>query len=489
MLKAKIKRLSLYIKKQVYIEKQKYYMYKINNTCDSKKKWKVVDEVLGKPTKITNISSVNSKNGSLVYDTREIANTFNEYFVNISQDLLVNKEHSSIASNEKRKLLFESSTINTAFFDPTNPMEILNIVRCLKNSSSKDYDGISSVFIKSIIYFIIDVFVYVCNFCIRQSYFPSELKTAIVIPLFKKGDKTDLNCYRPISLLSTISKIFEKMLKCRIVSFIQKNNILSDKQFGFREKMSTEDALLNFLEPVYRNINEKRKVAAIFIDITKAFDTVNHSILLKKLCNVGFRGHTLNMLQSYLLNRTQMVKIGNVLSNEMQLNVGVPQGSVLGPILFLVYIESIFHIKLRGQITAFADDMALVYSAANNNFLMDHINEDLATLRKWFASHEMILSIKTQIMFFNLVNSFVPLNSFIYHSLSCDKTSCNDLCLKLNTVNEFKYLGITLDSKLSWKNHICNLKNSLIHSTRKLYLLRHVASSPLLKLVYHALIH
>ena len=143
---------------------------------------------------------------------------------------------------------------------------------------------------------VIDVLVYVINLCIGQGYFPSELKTAIVIPLFKKDDKTDPNCYRPISILSTLSKVFEKILKSRIVSFMEKNNVLSDRQFGFRKNLSAEDALLDFLELVYNNINEKRKVAAIFIDITKAFDTVNHTILLKKLCNVGFRDHTLKLL-------------------------------------------------------------------------------------------------------------------------------------------------------------------------------------------------
>lgn len=330
----------------------------------------------------------------------------------------------------------------------------------------------------------------VINLCLTEGVFPESLKTAVVIPIFKKGDSLDPNCYRPISLLTVPSKIFEKIIKTRLVTFMETNNIISRNQFGFRKGLSTEDALVNFMTPVYEHMNNGNKVGALLIDITKAFDTVNHNILLHKMYCMGIRGTSYSLIKSYLRERTQMVKIQNEFSSEIHLNVGVPQGSVIGPILFLFYIESIFKINLHGEITAFADDMALVYNGPSFRHVSSYIESVLQTLRKWFTVHEMVLSDKTKIMYFDLTGNIPYAPPIIYHGLKCDSNNliCDNSCIVINVVNDFKYLGIILDSKLNWKEHVENLKRSLIIANRKIYHLRCHSTKAILKLVYHSLI-
>ena len=263
--------------------------------------------------------------------------------------------------------------------------------------------------------------------------------------------------------------------------------LISDSQFGFRKSLSTEDALLDFLTPVYTHMNTGKKVAALFIDITKAFDTVNHNILLNKLYDFGFRGNMHDFLKFYLKNRSQKVKIRDTLSNNLPINVGVPQGSVLGPVLFLLYIESIFHLNLIGRITAFADDLALSYVGHSYLNLKQQISDDLKLLRKWFIMHDMVLSAKSKVMFFDTSGN-IPIRGVKYHSLNCDNLSCNTFCLDIESVSVFKYLGVQVDNQLNWKTHLEKLKKSLILANIKIYRLRTYVSREILKMVYFSLV-
>jgi len=382
-------------------------------------------------------------------------------------------------------------------------IEVVKIINSLKNSNSCGIDNISNALLKKIAFNISDVLAYLFNFSIFSGIFPNDLKSAVVIPLFKKGERDKKQNYRPISLLPTIAKVSEKAVKKRMLEYLVKISFLSPKQFGFKEGTSTEDALLDFLSYINKGLDDKMICASFFVDITKAFDMVNHEILLQKLYSLGFRGFILNWFSSYLKNRMQRVKIETTLSDPATINLGVPQGSVLGPILFLVYVNSIFIQNFRGKLTAFADDIAISYTSPNNFSLVCDINHDSEVLRKWFANHKLRISSKTKIMLFSLSSQDPPDFEFFYHDQCCKRfnlsspdpishrsqSPCNENCFKIEVVKSFKYLGITLDSKLNWHEHTNSLKLYFRSLTRKFYQLSKICSTNVLKMCYFGLFH
>lgn len=369
-------------------------------------------------------------------------------------------------------------------------MELYKLIIQLDNSHSKTHLGISNFVLKKIALNVVDILTVVFNRCIAEGTFPSALKIAEVIPLFKKGDRKNMDNYRPISMLSVFSKIFEKAIKTRMLGYLNKISFFSDLQFGFRNGRSTEDALLNFCSGIYKGLNNKLKNAALFIDIKKAFDSVNHGILLDKLFTAGFRGNTFKLFSSYLTGRKQNVRINGIHSNLKDICLGVPQGSVLGPVLFLIFFNSLFLQKFKGKLTAFADDVGCSYTANTVFDTVCDINFDLDILRKWFSAHKLLLSEKTKVMFFSLSGSVPLVDNLYYHCASCsnlDSYVCAPGCFKIDTVESFKYLGVTIDVKLNWSEHTLNLKKYFYTVIRQFYHLRNFCSPNLLTMIYYGL--
>ena len=224
------------------------------------------------------------------------------------------------------------------------------------------------------------------------------MKKTKVIPLFKSGNKMLLNNYRPASVLPLFSKILEHLVYNRVLSFIQKHNILYSNQFGFRKNYSTNMALIMLIDKIMSHINNGDLVIGIFIDLTKAFDTVNHDILLQKLCKYGIRGLPLIWFESYLKNREQCVFYNNEISSEQTTLCGIPQGSILGPLLFLLYINDIINVSTLWYIILFADDTSLFSHGKNIDLLINNLNTELVKLSQWLNSNKLTINVKKLIL-------------------------------------------------------------------------------------------
>ena len=431
----------------------------------------------------------------LITESHEIAECFNNHFLKVATNLQSSRTNQAI-SNSDFPFLFTNHISQNFFIFPVTPDELYQKIQSLKNKSSSGVDEVNSIVIKKVAINLVDVLCYIINKSFETGIFPNSLKTALVIPIFKKGDPNNPDNYRPISLVSVFSKIIESCMKSRLINFLQKHKFLSDCQFGFREKLNTEDALIQLLNQVYSALNVSDESAVNFIDIKKAFDTVDFEILLKKLNYSGIRGVSNNWFRSYLIGRDQTVKISKISSTTGRLTAGVPQGTVLGPILFLVYLNSIFDLKLNGSFVAFADDMAIFYRDASQNTITQKINEDLRKLKEWFDLHSMVMSNKTKLMRFKVKENNLP-GKVEYHCSTCytkgntyvtPLLSCPNSCFEIECVEEFKYLGVILDSKLNFKKHVEGLRKYVVFCNRQMYELRSKCPNSVLIDFYYGLI-
>ena len=231
------------------------------------------------------------------------------------------------------------------FLERVEEKEILDIVKNCKNKQSTDLNDIDMSLVKLVIEGISKPLTHICNLSFQTGSFPNQMKIAKVIPLYKNGSKHLFTNYRPVSLLPQFSKILEKLFNSRLDSFLERHNVLSESQCGFRTKRSTSQALMESIERITDAIDNHQYAIGIFIDLRKAFDTINHNILINKLEKIGIRGMAIDWIKSYLDRRKQFVKLGNHSSNCFDIACGVPQGSVLGPKLFILYINYICQVS------------------------------------------------------------------------------------------------------------------------------------------------
>ena len=346
----------------------------------------------------------------------------------------------------------------------------------MKNKQSAGHDDISNFILKGVISSIADPLAHIFNESISRGVFPEQLKIAKVIPLFKKGDKLDPSNYRPISLLSTLSKILEKLIFKRTMNFFNTHNVFTNSQFGFRQKHSTIHALLNFIDKVAHAIDNHSHLIGIFLDFSKAFDTINHDILLYKLSHYGIHGKALQWFRSYLNSRKQYVSLNDHNSTLEQIACGVPQGSLLGPLLFIIYINDFCKSSDVLSFILFADDSNVFFSHDNQTTLVNTVNSESEKLTEWIRANKLSLNLqKTKYMLFS--NSLETLPSHVIF----DDTH-------LECVSEIKFLGITVDNKLSWKSHIVSICNTISRNIGVINRLKsHIPSSSLLTL-YSSLI-
>ena len=308
------------------------------------------------------------------------AQQFNCFFANIGQKL-----GEKFPPPDKVSIGFENKHTFIPF--KIQPEEVTSAIKNMKNKHSVGHDNISNKLVKISLSVISGPLSDIFNQCIAEGFYPSSFKIAKVVPIFKGGSKLDVENYRPISLLPCIDKIFEKILFIRMTKFINKYQLICPEQYGFQQKKSSCTAILDFVEKLRNKCDKSISMNAAFVDLKKAFDTINHKILLKKMKLLGFRGKFLELLESYLSNRCQYVDLKGESSDRKNINYGVPQGSVLGPLLFLLYINDLPKALAPCDTVLFADDTTIYSDNTANNF-----TEHLVQLEKWFIKNSLTVN-------------------------------------------------------------------------------------------------
>lgn len=453
-----------YVTTTIAKTKTKYYTKGFQDCLNKPKKmWSLINSLARNKHKTSSIPSKLKTNSGTITALKDICNCFNDYFSSIG---------ATLANNIPPK--FHNNTVNTlppcnsnqkgfSEFTPCTTDELSKIISKLDSNSSSGIDNISTKTIKCIQNLITREMTDSINECLQNGTFPETLKVAKVTPIYKSSTKSDPGNYRPISVLPVISKIFEKIIYKRLIDYLNSINFLSHRQYGFRSKHNTLAATIDLVTKIKNNIDKKNIVLGIYIDLKKAFDTVSHSILLQKLENIGITGTALKMFKSYLSNRHQIVQIENCESEPRSITYGVPQGSILGPLLFLTYINSIDQIGLKGHLTLYADDTCLFYFGHQIDDLITEAQNDLNRLYSWYNYNLLTINAsKTCYTVFSAKNKKIPNHA--------DITINNE---KIHQKNEERYLGLILDHGLSWNAHTEHVRLKLTCLTGAL---RNIAS-------------
>ena len=349
--------------------------------------WKNLKSLLNISTdKSTSIKNL-KVNGVISHDENKITNVLNEYFCSVGQNTSNNIQNKY--KTTYKKYLNNPITFNFKLFDIT-PNEIRNTIKKFKNKSSNILEIPIKIY-KEIADIISEPLSLLFNECAAKGEFPKLLKISRITPIFKCGDEESCGNYRPISNIHKIAKIFEKIISNRMLNFINKHKLLNKSQFGFRPGYGTIDALHAIMNFIYNSINEKKQALAIFLDLSKAFDTVKHTILLNKLQYYGFRGKFYNLLESYLHGRQQYVQLENSKSDLKTVPTGVPQGTTLAPLLFTLYVNDLFQ-SHNLETISYADDTTILAQSNSTENMSNIVSEQLKKVDEWLCVNKLKLN-------------------------------------------------------------------------------------------------
>ena len=432
--------------------KNSVIIYKNN----SKKLWTVINEITRKQKSKSNVIDYINVDGIQTYNKFDFSNAFCKFFSDVGKNIADNTNK----PNKHFTQYISVASQNSIYFYPTDEVEIEKIINKLNNTTSFGCDKINNVLIKQLKSELRYPLQIIFNLSLLEGKFPDKFKFAHLIPIHKAGSKHEMTNYRPISLLTSFSKILEKIIYTRVYNFLENEKLFNQLQFGFRKNCSTIDAVTFFLTKLIPSLDKKEYNMGLFVDLSKAFDSLDHNILLLKLEKLGIRGVAKQWFKDYLTDRKQAVRIYKDNSNDYTVSDpcgithGIPQGSILGPLLFNIYIYDIDSALSKGTPISFADDTTILIS--NNSFedLFIDAYEDLHSLLDYLNANKLSINLlKTKYILFR------PNTNTPRYLDRAPKLFVKNI--EIEQVEYTKFLGIYIDSKLNWNYQINNILNKL----------------------------
>ena len=433
------------LKKQIKEAKCMYYNNEFTKYKDNiKKSWQTINEILNRDRKSTQSPAYIIVNNNRISDKQQMADHFNNYFASIGETLA---NYIPRSDNSFDKYL--QDRILTSFsFRTVEQKDVEKIIKDFKPKTSSGSDGISMKIIKSISISIVSSLTTLINQSLLTGIFPQKMKLAKILPLIKKPNVFEIDNFRPISLLSSLSKILEKCVFNQVYTYFEENLLFYCSQYGYRKNHSTEYACVELVDKIMHDLDEGETPMCFFLDLSKAFDTLNHNILLAKLKYYGLDDNALMWFKSYLSDRSQFVEIDNTRSCTKPIKTGVPQGSILGPLLFIIYMNDINKASNKFEAILYADDTSLnsIIKMFGNDNQSYTINHELLLIYDWLNTNKLSLNIsKTKYMLFR------------YSQRRSNTIPLLDIYIdghKIDRVSTFDFLGVTINENLTWKDHI-----------------------------------
>ena len=446
---AAYEKLSEFCKKHINLAKSKYYKkYFADHISNSRKQWQMINQLLGRNRKKSGQIRVESENGEIISTPKAVANKFIEYFSNVAPNLKKKITEQADTSHSPIDTLGEA-TSHKFEFDEIYDADVEDIIRKLADKSTLDCKISALKAVSSNGSKINVVISDLVNASLDEGIYPDCLKHAKVVPIHKGGSKLTVSNYRPISLLSTFSKVFEKVVHKQVLTYLDSNKLLCDTQYGFRPGRSCEQALLAAQREVLNCLSKKQTVILLMIDFSKAFDVLDHPKLLHKLNHYGIHGTALEWFRTYLADRYQYVSISGQNSERSSIQYGVPQGSILGPLLFVIYINDMPNINSLVKFFLYADDSNILITADSEAEAYTKLNDLSASLIKWVDTNGLFLNLKkTNYLLFS-------------RSRKIDYQDVHIRGTKIERKTEARFLGVIIDDKLTWSKHISAVRTKM----------------------------
>lgn len=477
-LETQLKNYNKILKRSITLAKKHYYANLFNKfQNDIRKTWRTINRLLNRDKTTDEELTAMKINGHTTTDEKIISDEFNRFFTDIGRNTADNLPTTD-KTPEDYLTNRPTSTFTFKQIDEETTDRIIS--QELSNKSSSGFDDLSTKLVRQLKDVLVSPMTIIINQSLKSGTFPELMKIARVIPLYKKGDSESVDNYRPVSILPALSKILEKIMFEQMVEYLDEQEILSESQYGFRKNRSTDYAAIELVDRISQVLDNKKKAIAIFMDLSKAFDSLNHEILLKKLAYYGFVGNSISLLESYLSNRKQFVSWNNTNSEKRNINTGIPQGSILGPLLFIIYVNDLSKACEKFHPICFADDTTLLGDLCkfgkSTREINNNVNKELDLVSKWLLANKLSLNvIKTKYIVFREIN-----------------TRKQNLSLQINgaeleRVTTFKFLGLVLHENRSWTDHIAEISLKLSRTVGIMNKLRNFIPSNILQTLYNSL--